>query len=160
MQKIYCRDRRKRDKRRGSRNASGFGFWPAEGNGEQIPIGARGLEELAEITDDNVIPELAECKFKIACDVTNVLCGETGASAVYGPQKGADEEMTRKVRSSSLFLCVFGEEKDSESRFYVSGYGGGRRFGICISYIYGCTVGIRYPDCNKRNRLGAGNCKG
>ena len=31
MQKIYCRDRRKRDKRRGSRNASGFGFWPAEG---------------------------------------------------------------------------------------------------------------------------------
>lgn len=44
-----------------------------------------------------MIPELAECKFKIACDVTNVLCGETGASAVYGPQKGADEEMTERL---------------------------------------------------------------
>ena len=142
----------------GMLQALGFGL--LKENGEQIPIGARGLEELAEITDDNVIPELAECKFKIACDVTNVLCGETGASAVYGPQKGADEEMTERLDRLLFFLCVFGEEKDSESRFYVSGYGGGRRFGICISYIYGCTVGIRYPDCNKRNRLGAGNCKG
>lgn len=71
----------------GMLQALGFGL--LKENGEQIPIGARGLEELAEITDDNVIPELAECKFKIACDVTNVLCGETGASAVYGPQKGS-----------------------------------------------------------------------
>ena len=80
----------------GMLQALGFGL--LKENGEQIPIGARGLEELAEITDDNVIPELAECKFKIACDVTNVLCGETGASAVYGPQKGADEEMTEVDR--------------------------------------------------------------
>ena len=79
----------------GMLQALGFGL--LKENGEQIPIGARGLEELAEITDDNVIPELAECKFKIACDVTNVLCGETGASAVYGPQKGADEEMTERL---------------------------------------------------------------
>lgn len=79
----------------GMLQALGFGL--LKENGEQIPIGAWGLEELAEITDDNVIPELAECKFKIACDVTNVLCGETGASVVYGSQKGADEEMTERL---------------------------------------------------------------
>lgn len=79
----------------GMLQALGFGL--LKENGEQIPTGALGLEELAEITDDHVIPGLAECRFKIACDVTNVLCGETGASAVYGPQKGADKEMTERL---------------------------------------------------------------
>lgn len=79
----------------GMLQALGFGL--LKENGEQILPGARGLEELAEITDDNVIPELRKCKFKIACDVTNVLCGETGGSAVYGPQKGADEEMVERL---------------------------------------------------------------
>ena len=37
--------------------------------------------------------ELKECDFRAACDVTNPLCGENGASAVFGPQKGADAEM-------------------------------------------------------------------
>jgi len=32
---------------------------------------------------------LQKCTFEVACDVTNPLCGPTGASAVYGPQKGA-----------------------------------------------------------------------
>ena len=79
----------------GMLQALGFGL--LKENGEQIPTGALGLEELAEITDDHVIPGLAECRFKIACDVTNVLCGEKGVSAVYGPQKGADKEMTERL---------------------------------------------------------------
>ena len=48
-------------------------------------------------TDDQVIPELKECSFRIACDVTNPLCGERGCSAVYGPQKGATPEMVKDV---------------------------------------------------------------
>ncbi len=71
----------------GMLQALGYGFW----NGDGLPIqcGAKGLQELVSITDDHVLPELSECHFKIACDVTNTLCGEYGASAVYGPQKGA-----------------------------------------------------------------------
>ena len=61
--------------------------------GEQVRHGAEGLSELTAITTDNVIPGLAECEFKIACDVTNILCGEQGCSAVYGPQKGATPSM-------------------------------------------------------------------
>ena len=37
--------------------------------------------------------ELKECSFCVACDVTNVLCGEKGCSAVFGPQKGATADM-------------------------------------------------------------------
>ena len=45
---------------------------------------------MVQITETNVIPRLKECTFRIACDVTNPLCGEQGGSAIYGPQKGAD----------------------------------------------------------------------
>lgn len=71
----------------GMLQALGYGF--LDRDGKQVPFGAKGLERLARITDEGVIPELEECEFRIACDVTNVLCGEQGCSAVFGPQKGA-----------------------------------------------------------------------
>ena len=65
--------------------------------GNAVPYGAKGLEDLAEIRKEHVLPELAQCEFKVACDVTNPLCGPLGASAVYGPQKGATPEMVREM---------------------------------------------------------------
>lgn len=65
----------------GMLQALGFGF--LNKNGQPVAFGARGLEELETITDTYVMPELKECEFRIACDVTNTLCGEQGASAVY-----------------------------------------------------------------------------
>ncbi len=79
----------------GMLQALGYGMLNTAGN--QVSFGAKGLEELAQITDTYVIPELAECSFRIACDVTNPLCGEHGASAVYGPQKGATPAMILKM---------------------------------------------------------------
>lgn len=79
----------------GMLQALGYGF--LDRNGDQIPCGAVGLKKLEEITDAQVLPELSRCEFRIACDVTNVLCGETGCSAVYGPQKGATPEMIRDM---------------------------------------------------------------
>ena len=45
----------------------------------------------------NALPELKECKFHIACDVTNPLCGKNGCSYIYARQKGADDEMIEKM---------------------------------------------------------------
>ena len=75
----------------GMLQALGFGL--LDKNKNQIRPGAAGLSELTEITTDNVIPHLNECTFRIACDVTNPLCGDCGCSATFGPQKGADPEM-------------------------------------------------------------------
>ena len=74
-----------------------LGYGMLDVNGNQVPFGARGLELLEKITDDGVLPELRGCSFRIACDVTNPLCGETGCSAVYGPQKGATPSMIRRM---------------------------------------------------------------
>ena len=75
----------------GMLQALGYAF--LDKDGKQVLPGARGLKDITEITDAYVIPELAECKFRVACDVTNPLCGELGCSAIYGPQKGATPEM-------------------------------------------------------------------
>ena len=79
----------------GMLQALGYGF--LDQNGRQVSFGAQGLKDLSIITDTNVIPELKECTFRIACDVTNPLCGERGCSAVYGPQKGATPAMIQEM---------------------------------------------------------------
>lgn len=71
----------------GMLQALGFGLLDAEGR--DIPRGAQGLKKLARIETAGALPALAGCRFRVACDVTNPLCGEKGASAIFGPQKGA-----------------------------------------------------------------------
>jgi glycerate kinase len=60
----------------GMLQALGYGF--LDKAGRQIPFGAKGLKELETITDTYVIPELKDCEFMVACDVTNPLCGTDG----------------------------------------------------------------------------------
>lgn len=79
----------------GMLQALGYGF--LNENGDPIAPGAKGLKDLHTITTDHVIPELADCSFRVACDVTNPLCGEKGCSAIFGPQKGADPDMIRDM---------------------------------------------------------------
>jgi len=74
----------------GMLTALGFEF--LDKHGEKIPFGAKGLAQLHAISTEHVIPELKECTFRIACDVTNPLCGENGCSAVFAPQKGGTPE--------------------------------------------------------------------
>lgn len=70
-----------------------LGFGMLDDKGRQVSFGTKGLSQLTEINDTNVIPELKECSFKVACDVTNPLCGDNGCSAVFASQKGAKVEM-------------------------------------------------------------------
>ena len=74
-----------------------LGFRLLDAAGSPIPDGAAGLEQLCSIDASAARPELRDCRFSIACDVENPLCGPTGASAVYGPQKGASPEMIPRL---------------------------------------------------------------
>lgn len=57
--------------------------------GRDLPRGGAALSRLDRIVPP---PQLPKCAFRIACDVDNPLCGPRGASAVYGPQKGASPD--------------------------------------------------------------------
>ena len=98
----------------GMLQALGYGFLDRKGH--QIPYGAAGLRELEMITDEFVIPELEECRFRIACDVTNVLCGENGCSAVFGPQKGATPSTIAQMDQWLGHYAAMAEEKVSRRR--------------------------------------------
>lgn len=74
-----------------------LGFDMLNAQNEPIPYGAQGLSEIHTIVNTHVLPELEDCSFRIACDVTNPLCGANGCSAVYGPQKGATDDIIRQM---------------------------------------------------------------
>ena len=75
----------------GMAEALGVRFLAADG--EPIARGGGALDRLATIDMSGIDPRIAETRILIACDVTNPLIGPTGASAVFGPQKGATPEM-------------------------------------------------------------------
>ena len=84
-------------------NDGGIGMLGALGyefldeKGESITLNGGGLKEIKTIVTHNVNPILKDCVFRVACDVTNPLCGELGCSKVFAPQKGADTEAVEKM---------------------------------------------------------------
>ena len=118
----------------GMLQALGFEF--LDNKGDSIVFGAEGLSDLAEIRIENAMPELSECTFHIACDVENPLCGEKGASAVYGPQKGADNDDVEKMDKWLNTYAKLTKEVIPESNpdFPGSGAAGGMGFAF-LSYL-------------------------
>jgi glycerate kinase len=73
--------------------AKALGYKFQDKNGNEIGDGGGELNKLAKIEASGVNPLLSKARIIAACDVTNPLCGPNGASAVFGPQKGATPEM-------------------------------------------------------------------
>ena len=66
-------------------------------SGGEIPLTGGGLADLAHIDLQGFDPRLKDAHFDVACDVDNPLCGPEGASAIFGPQKGATPEMVKTL---------------------------------------------------------------
>lgn len=81
----------------GAGMAEALGVRFLDENGQQIARGGAALATLHEIDMSNLDPRVAESEFLLASDVTNPLVGETGASAVFGPQKGATPAMVAEL---------------------------------------------------------------
>ena len=77
-----------------------LGFRLLDKDGNDIPRGGLGLAKLAKIeppTEPLNRLTAEPLNFRVACDVKNPLCGPNGASAVFGPQKGATPEMVAQL---------------------------------------------------------------
>ena len=124
-----------------STNDGGIGMLQALGygmldkDGKQVPFGAKGLEKLATITDEHVIPELKECTFRVACDVTNPLCGEKGCSAIFGPQKGATPSMILQMDQwlDAYAALTAKKYEKADAKYPGTGAAGGMGFAF-LSY--------------------------
>ncbi|WP_298439189.1 glycerate kinase [uncultured Ferrimonas sp.] len=87
-------------------NDGGVGMMQALGaqftdrNHQPLAAGGAALAELAHIDLSQLDPRLAQIELQVACDVSNPLCGPQGASAVFGPQKGATTEMVTQLDSA------------------------------------------------------------
>lgn len=81
----------------GAGMAQALGVHLLDEQGQELAPGGAPLARLARINSERLDPRLGETVVQVACDVVNPLCGPNGASAIYGPQKGATPAMVREL---------------------------------------------------------------
>ncbi len=79
----------------GMLKALGFVFLDEKGN--DVGEGGQALGKVHTINIQNKNPHLTDCHFQVACDVTNPLCGNNGATYIYGPQKGVTDNIKEEL---------------------------------------------------------------
>lgn len=77
--------------------AQALGYHLLDEQGQELPAGGLALRRLSRIHVGGVHADWKQATVEVACDVSNPLTGPSGASAVYGPQKGASPEMVREL---------------------------------------------------------------
>lgn len=125
-------------------NDAGAGMLQALGyrllDAQQQPLAAGGqaLAQLQTIDASQCHPAIKQCHFDVACDVDNPLCGARGASAIFGPQKGADDAMVNQLDNAlAHFAEVAGAHGYSDlSHAAGAGAAGGMGFGV-MSFLQG-----------------------
>lgn len=115
----------------GMLSALGFVFKDCDGN--SLSRGACDLGKISSISQEDVLPQIKECTFNIACDVKNPLCGPNGCSAVYAPQKGASTEDVVHMDGyfEAFATLVKKYYPDSDKNHPGCGAAGGLGFAFC-----------------------------
>lgn len=126
----------------GMAEALGYRFLDAEGR--SLPRGGAALIRLSRIETDAVDPRLQETEFIVACDVKNPLLGPEGASAVYGPQKGATPAMVAELDAALARLAAVIKETFGLEVADVPGAGaaGGLGAGLLVFCHARLTPGV------------------
>ena len=89
----------------GAGMAQALGYRLLAADGSECRRGGEALSSIASIETDGVLPILAECRIRVACDVTNPLLGEHGAARVFGSQKGATPEIVELLEGGLANLA-------------------------------------------------------
>lgn len=105
----------------GMLKALGFSF--LDKAGQEIAGFGQDVGKIEQIDSSKADPRLSECTFQIACDVNNPLCGRTGASAVFGPQKGATEEIVKELDRALLHFSDLVKKKMGKDTADLPGSG-------------------------------------
>ncbi len=121
----------------GMLSALGYEFFDAKGN--KLPPFFPSLAKVAQVKRDNVVKELSDCHFQIACDVKNPLCGPEGSVFVFGPQKGVKEaekeEMDAAMRAYAACLENFVGIENKKELYNIPGAGAAG--GLGFAFLWG-----------------------
>ncbi|WP_054177613.1 glycerate kinase [Trabulsiella odontotermitis] len=128
-------------------NDGGAGMMQALGaqlltvDGQQIAHGGGALEKLDRIDIRHLDRRLATCRIDVACDVTNPLTGPEGATAVFGPQKGATEVMIAQLdRALERYARIIARDLDID---VLDLEGGGAAGGMGAALYAFCGARLR-----------------
>lgn len=123
----------------GALQALGYRF--LDSAGRTLPPGGAALRNLERIVAEGVLPAVRQAEVTVMTDVLNPLCGPTGASRVYGPQKGASPEEVEILDAALAHFAAVVERDLGIDAAHLPGTGaaGGLAYGLLV----GCRARIR-----------------
>ena len=131
-------------------NDAGVGILQALGGklldkqGNELSGGGAELSQLANIDLDGLHPRCKEVTFFVACDVNNPLCGESGASVVFGPQKGASQIQVQQLDAAIGHFADIAQTHTGVNHRDSKGFGaaGGTPLGLRLAFNIQIKAGI------------------
>ena len=109
-------------------------------NGEELSGCGGDLIRIRKIDLSGLDPRVKDCSFTVMCDVTNPLCGETGATYTFGKQKGGTPEILKELEAGmcnyrDILKAQFGVDMDT-----VAGAGAAGGLGAALMVFLGGTL--------------------
>ena len=122
----------------GALRALGLRFLDA--SGKDLEPGGAALAGLARIDRTGIEPLLAKTRIRVACDVDNPLVGERGASAIFGPQKGASPAMARELDHALTRFARIARECTGKNLAATPGAGAAGGLGAGLLFFAGASL--------------------
>lgn len=124
----------------GAGMAQALGYRLLDAGGRELERGGAALVRLARIDTSRFDSAWLSLPIEVASDVTNPLTGPTGASAVYGPQKGADEQAVRELDAALAHLAEVIELELGKDVAQIPGAGAAGGTGAGLIAFLGATL--------------------
>lgn len=122
----------------GMLTALGMAFYDQQG--ESLAPGGGQLASLHRIDDSTFNPNILDTVFEVACDVTNPLSGPLGASAIFGPQKGASPEQVATLDKSLSHFSTVCRQHGYENYQDIAGAGAAGGLGFALMTFCGAQL--------------------
>jgi glycerate kinase len=110
-----------------------------DSSGKELPRSVSRLKRLSRLDLDELHPRLRDARLRVMCDVSNPLLGPSGATAVYGPQKGVSEAMRPRLEAALEHWANVVEETVGRDLRDVPGAGAAGGLGFALLAV-GATL--------------------
>lgn len=124
----------------GTGMARALGVRFLDAGGRELAEGGAALAKLASIDMAGLDPRLAETQIMVACDVNNPLCGPRGATAVYGPQKGATLDMLVELDEALATYAAVAKAATGKDVATAPGAGAAGGLGAGLMFFTAATL--------------------